>query len=315
MHRNLKPFLLGLCALGGVSGTWAATEEFPYTDDGYLTCGAPARPSLQAICDAYKKHFKPDSPEDKALGRAEFFKGTVQFNYERVLRDLPMGGSEQQQVIAEQKAFLDRRDRCGSDLHCIGAVEEARNQALMALRRKLERPFPADAVVKLTQGWKTPEGEPLARRLLLGFNLYPLPRAILDSGYSLQWGFAPHAASLQSLAVFDPRGQIVALATADGVYRSALEADGPGTVRIYTPTATLPKAVLPALYSWAAADQLGFNLDCAGKNAEACRSAAQGPFPTFAAFSLSCTAKNRERCRLPLPETPSLGVPLERFRQ
>ncbi len=296
------------------AGTALAAGEFPYTSDDYLTCfpDRPQRPSIKVMCDALH-HAPPwDGHTENPITNAISFWGHTQGNYERLLRDLPMGSVAQQRVIAEQKAFLDRRDRCGKNIVCIGDVEQARNEELMAQRRKVEQPFPVEEMQRLTRAWKTPEGRPLYQRLLAGLAIYPLRQATLDNGYQLQWGFQPHQATVQTLGVLDPQGKIAALVTADDVYRAWRSEGGTysGRLRIYVRSAGELGKLLPVIYSWTLADLLGFNLDCKGKDAELCSQAKQASRPPMEAYDLGCKHPNRPSCRLPVIEHPPVAVPL-----
>ncbi len=320
---------LGLLLLALARGLGAA--ELPYTSDDYLVCPygdetgkehQPGRASRRAICQA-EHSVKRGSAADKLVNEAAQLAGQTYGGYVRLVRNLPRGSAVQQRVIAEQKAFLEERDRCGQDIRCMVRVEKARLEVLLDLRRQTEVAFPFDAMERMTQGWKTAQGRSLKDRLLQGLAIYPLRSAALDEKTQLQWGFMPHAATVQTLGVLNPQAKeakrILALVTADGLYRAGrldasvrTEAEN---LRIYVPHRADLAVVLPAITSWALADRLGFNIDCA-KDAELCRAAQEGS-PPFAveAYDLSCKQKaDVPACRLPLPPLrPSL--PLDSFWQ
>ena len=64
---------------------------------------------------------------------------------------------------------------------------------------------------------------------------------------------------------------------------------------------------LPVVRAWAAADVLGFNQDCPGKDQARCQAAAKLPLP-IQAYNLNCKASNgkiiQQHCALPLPQVP-----------
>ncbi|MBU2755409.1 hypothetical protein MQE22_11750 [Acidithiobacillus sp. YTS05] len=202
-----------------------------------------------------------------------------------------MDSPQQKAMIAEQKAYLDRRDDCGNDLKCILRAEKRRLDELNALRRKLEKPLPDAEMQRLTKGWKIGR-ESLYDRLVEGFSIYPLRQVTLADGRTVQWGFAPHAAMVQSVAVLGPDGHLQALAAANDLYRSQL----PSTVksvpefRVFLPDAQRSSAVLGILRSWAVASSLGFSVDCAAKDRGACNKALVSlPPPTV--YDLRCLQK------------------------
>lgn len=287
---------------------WAASVPFDTIECGWLGQGRENQgPAAKAICN--KSRDKTPAGEKKlgieALRNDMYVAGA----YHYVASLLPQGSPQQKALIEAQARYYDERDACGQDLKCILRVEKERHQQLHRQRDALEQPLPVKAIVRVSQGWTTPEGESLTQRLLEGLGLQPLPRVTLDDGRSVVWGFVPHAAILQSMVVLSPKAQVEALVTADDVYMGEGKS---GNVRVYLPDGQNRDQILPIVQSWVAASAAGFNVDCR-KDQAVCR-----PVPLKVAVeivNLSCKAKSVRACAQRAPSTLTPGPSVALFTQ
>lgn len=294
--------LLPLASPGGVEAK--TVDDLPYTQINDQ-CPPPvsqgiARPAEKVICDAV--HATPDDYEGISAKMTQYDMYVIS-SYGHLLSDLPMDSPAQAQVIAEQKRYLEQRDACGKNYQCILQMEKKRLDELNAQRKPLERPLPTDEIERLTKGWQTPTGKSLTERLLDGFDISPLRQVTFVNRLQMIWGFQPDAGPIQSAAVLSPQGKILALATADGIFRSRLEqpSGDKGVLRVYVSDRQDSDSVMPMLLSWAAASSLGFNQNCQGQSAQKCDVALKDT-QTVAVYDLHCkTRRSKASCALPFP--------------
>ena len=310
-------FTIGMWLSTGIAG---AKEYVPFTDaPGCEEAFAQNIPgATKAICRGYDKlrSMKEGSKEREDFRQIldetnQYDRGSLAA-YDALLRLLPAGSPAQQKLMAERRAMLARQEACGDDLRCISRVSSEWTGSLLPLRKKLEKPLPIEEIRKLTRGWKV-DGKSLYQRLVEGFSIYPLRQVTLADGRSIQWGFLPHAAQVQSVAVLSPKGNIEALATADDLYLSKAK-DARAQLRIYLPHPQ-DLASLGALRSWAAASLLGFNQSCQGTEQAACTQALS-KLPLIAVYDLHCKAKTPSAaCRVPGEIGPGSAKDISLFWQ
>ncbi|WP_312283806.1 hypothetical protein [Candidatus Igneacidithiobacillus taiwanensis] len=305
--QRVMHVLLVLVVLA-VPASLALAESLPY---GVLQCGHLGEgrenqgPAAAAICQNRGKTPKEKELWAEALRHDMYVVGA----YRYVASLLPQGSAQWKALNAAQARYYDERDACGQDLACILRVEKRRHEQLHAQRDRLEQPLPVEAIARLTRGWKTTAGEGLTRRVLEGFGIQPLRRVTLAHGDSVVWGFVPHAANVQSMALLDPKGEVKAIVTADGVYLNQGE---PGKVAIYLPRPQGLTQILPTVRSWVAASYRGFDVDCS-KDRAACEHP-RVPV-SLQAYDLRCTAKTAKQCALPVPTDTAPGPAVDLFTQ
>lgn len=317
-HWHHFAFIIACMGWLGISPAQAQSiDDLPYTHK--LNCNAEHNsPAVETIC-AQPKPKSYDDESNTLLGellREDMF---VVGLYRRALENTAPGGPEQAKIIAEQGAYLKRRDTCGQDARCILQVEQARHKELIALTHKLQRELPGEDIQSWTRGRVFPDGEgrlqALDQRLLQAFDQYPTPHVTLPDGSTVFWGFLTGAGQLQSLAITDARNHLQLLGTADGLLLASADPHKLQQARLAVFVRD-PQALaryLPVVRAWGAADALGFNQKCPGQDQARCTAALQSPLP-IQAYDLNCATKERgkiavHRCPLPLPKVPDTVSP------
>ena len=170
-------FAFVICCMGwlGIGPAHAQSiDDLPYTHT--LNCNAEQKsPAVETICAVNRKDHSYYGLGAKLLQEDMFVVGL----YFRALENTAPGGPEQAKIIAEQGAYLKRRDTCGQDAQCILRVEQARHKELITLTHKLQKELPYEDIQSWTRGLVFPDGngkaQPLEQRLLQSFDQYPRP--------------------------------------------------------------------------------------------------------------------------------------------
>lgn len=174
------------------------------------------------------------------------------------------------------------------------------------------------------------EGEktPVSDRILDGFEAAP-SLLVTPEGSSIRWGFKYQEASLQSVVINAPSGELALLAAVDGVsrltrrsrppidelasYREAVKRSGMApSVTIFVHDEGSLRAYLPLLKRWLQANLMGFNVDCSKPGlADACTFAEQVAIPATAHV---IAADGRLR-RIEMPDVKASSISLSWFVQ
>lgn len=295
-------------------------DQLPYITPN--SCGPKdKRPAEEITCDLVDENIKKTGKVDGDSFSARLLQEDMYVTglYYRALQNTALNSPEQQRIVKEQGEYLDRRDACGQDVHCIMRVEKARHKELIALTRSLEKNLPDEEIVHWTHGRVFPgrngKAQSLGQRVMAGFDLYPLPHVTFADGSTLFWGFLQGDGSVQSLAITDAKGHLQLLGTADGLL---LAGTGEGKLQqahlnLFVRDAKMLERYLPAVRAWAAADVLGFNQQCPGKDSDRCASALRAPLP-IKAYALDCNGHGQgqvqvQRCPLNLPALQNMLSP------
>ena len=307
-------FAFVICCVGwlGISPAHAQSiDDLPYTHK--LNCNAEQKsPAVETICaQPERKSFsdKSNTLRGELLRQDMYVVGL----YFRALENTAPGGPEQAKIIAEQGAYLKRRDTCGQDAQCILRVEQARHKELITLTHKLQKELPYEDIQSWTRGLVFPDGngkaQPLEQRLLQSFDQYPTPHVTLPDGSTVFWGFLTGAGQVQSLAITDAQNHLRLLGAADDLLLAGTDPHKLQQARLAVFVRD-PQALaryLPVVRAWAAADALGFNRKCPGQDHTRCTAALQAPLP-IQAYNLNCKTSNgkiiQQHCALPLPQVP-----------
>ncbi|MEY2343020.1 hypothetical protein AB4090_13040 [Acidithiobacillus sp. IBUN Pt1247-S3] len=300
MRRTVMVFSVAWIALGAMAPAQAAVhsiDELPYVN--VVGCNDKEHWAAQrVICS-------PEARHSKLWDKLVQEDGYVFGQYRDLLQNTALNSPEQQRIVVSQGEYLRRRDACGKDLLCMLRVEEARDKELMALRAKLRKDLPEDEIAAWSKGWVIPGsgGKPqaLGQRVMAGFALYPLPHVTLADGSTLFWGFQQGEGSVQSLAMTNGKGQLQVLGMADDLLLSSKEKTSTPQLRLFVQDPKALERYLPALRAWAAADSLGFNQECPGKDAQRCTAAMQSPLPIRAFLLRHEAGKKRENNALQSP--------------
>jgi len=189
-------------------------------------------------------------------------------------------------------------------------------RTLAHLEDRLRPPLDEAALKKFAGGMKFLDGQQtisLRKRLEQGMDLYPLPQMALPNGNVLVWGFQPHNAQVQSLAVVNRQGAVQVLGIVDGLYlalpsgKTRWEPGKEARIALFVRDPAALTQDLSAIRAWAAASVLGFNQDCPGKDQARCQTALKQPLP-IQAYNLNCRTANGKvinpHCAVPLPQVP-----------
>ncbi|MFA7657607.1 hypothetical protein [Acidithiobacillus thiooxidans] len=278
------------------------------TPDNYARgCNPPLTPLQDAIC-----HYKPRKWTDNLL----LLDSTVGVTYVRNLRAAGIGTPQCKALLEGHKAYEKVLQGCGNNGDCVLKVMRNWLGTMHRIEDRLRPPLDEAALKKFVGGMKFHDGQQtisLLQRLEQGMDLYPLPQATLPNGNVLVWGFQPHNAQVQSLAVVNRQGAVQLLGIVDGIYSSlpsgktqwAPEKDA--RIALFVRAPAVLSQNLSAIRAWAAASILGFEQECPGKDQTRCQAAAKLPLPIHA-YDLNCKTNNGkvigQRCALPLPQVP-----------
>ncbi|UBU62053.1 hypothetical protein LDB30_13355 [Acidithiobacillus ferrooxidans] len=278
------------------------------TPEGYSgACNPPLTPLQDAIC-----HYKPRVWTDSLL----MLDNVVGVDYVRDLRAAGAGTPQCKALLEGHKAYEKELQGCGNNGDCVLKVMRHWAGTMHRIEDRLRPPLDEAALKKFAGGMKFQDGQQtvsLLQRLEQGMDLYPLPQATLPNGNVLVWGFQPHNAQVQSLAVVDRQGAVQLLGIVDGLYlalpsgKTRWEPGKDARIALFVRDPAALSQNLSAIHAWAAADVLGFNQDCPGKDQARCQAAAKLPLP-IQAYNLNCKASNGkiipQHCALPLPQVP-----------
>ncbi len=318
----IRKIILGTAACVALSFSWSASAaDTPLncpaiaaqTPDNYARgCNPPLTPLQDAIC-----HYKPKVWTDSLLA----LDSTVGVHYVRDLRAVGAGTPQCKDLLESHNAYEKELQGCGSNGDCVLKVMRNWAGTLSHFEDHLRPPLDEAALKKFAGGMKFLDGQQtvsLLKRLEQGMDLYPLPQMALPNGNVLVWGFQPHNAQVQSLAVVNRQGAVQILGIVDGIYlalpsgktRLDLGIDAKIALFVRDPSALTQN--LPAIRAWAAADILGFNQNCPGKDQARCQAALKQPLP-IQAYNLNCKAANgkiiNQHCAISLPQVPDNGSP------
>lgn len=313
----IRQLILGTAACVAITFSWSASAaDTPLncpaiaaqTPDNYARgCNPPLTPLQDAIC-----HYKPKVWTDNLL----MLDNVVGGHYVRDLRAAGAGTPQCKDLLESHKAYEKELQGCGSNGDCVLKVMRNWAGTLSHFEDRLRPPLDETALKKFAGGIKFQEGQQpvsLLERLEQGMDLYPLPQMALPNGNVLVWGFQPHNAQVQSLAVVNRQGAVQLLGIVDGLYlalpseetRWAPGKDARIALFIRDPAALTQN--LSAIRGWAAASILGFNQHCPGKDQTRCQTAAKLSLP-IQAYNLNCKAANgkiiNQHCAVPLPQVP-----------
>jgi len=278
------------------------------TPDNYaLGCNPPLTPLQDAIC-----YYKPKVWTDNLL----MLDNVVGGNYVRDLRAAGVGTPECKYLLASQKTYEKELQQCGSNGDCVLKIMTKRSWVLGDFQKRLRPPLDEAALKKFAGGAKFQEGQQsisLLKRLEQGMDLYPLPQMALPNGNVLVWGFQPHNAQVQSLAVVNRQGAVQVIGIVDGLYlalpsgKTRWEPGKDARIALFVRDPAVLTQNLSAIRAWAAASVLGFNQDCPGKDQARCQTALKQPLP-IQAYNLDCRTANGKvinpHCAVPLPQVP-----------
>nr|RNF57863.1 hypothetical protein EC580_13815 [Acidithiobacillus sulfuriphilus] len=278
------------------------------TQDSYARgCNPPLTPLQDAICN-----YKPKVWTDSLLT----LDSTVGVHYVRDLRAAGAGTPQCKDLLESHKAYEKELQGCGSNGDCV--LKVIRNWAgiLSHVEDRLRPPLNEAALKKFAGGMKFLDGQQtisLLKRLEQGMDLYPLPQVALPNGNVLVWGFQPHNAQVQSLAVVNRQGAVQLLGIVDRLYlalpsgKTQWEPGKDARIALFVRDPAVLNQNLSAIRAWAAASILGFNQDCPGKDQTRCQAAAKLPLP-IQAYNLNCTAAKdkiiNQHCAISLPQVP-----------
>lgn len=312
-------FLIGFGVAVSAYAAVQSIDQLPYLNPDECR-PHDRRPAEKVICDFGHETIKKTGKVDGESFAARLAQENMYVTglYYRALQNTALNSPEQQRIVREQGAYLDRRDACGRDVHCIMRIEKARHQELITLTRSLEKTLPDDEIAIWTHGRVFPgrdgKAQSLGQRVMAGFDLYPLPHVTFADGSTLFWGFLHGDGAAQSLAITDATGHLQLLGTADGLL---LAGTGGGKLQqaqlnLFVRDAKTLGRYLPAVRAWAAASVLGFNQACPGKDQARCQRAMKLPLP-IRAYNLHCQAGSGEvinqHCAVPLPKVPDSVSP------
>lgn len=282
------------------------------TPDSYSRgCNPPLTPPQDAIC-----HYKPRKWTDNLL----LLDSTVGVGYVRALRAAGIGTPQCKALLEAHAAYEKALQGCGNNGDCVLNVMRnwagTMNRLEKTFRPPLDEAALENALKKFVGGMKFVDGQErvsLLQRLEQGLQLISLPQEALPNGNLLVWGFQPHNAQVQSLAVVDRQGAVQLVGIVDGIYWSLPAGKTQWDPSEYARIALFvrdPAALsqnLSAIRAWAAASILGFEQECPGKDETRCQTAAKLPLP-IKAYDLNCKTSNGkvigQRCTLPLPQVP-----------
>ncbi|MHB1203707.1 MAG: lysozyme inhibitor LprI family protein, partial [Acidithiobacillus sp.] len=184
------------------------------TPDGFVSSchNASLTPLQSAIC-----HYKPKVWTDSLLT----LDSTVGVHYVRDLRAAGAGTPQCKDLLESHKAYEKELQGCGSNGDCVLKVMRNWAGTLSHFEDRLRPPLDEAALKKFAGGMKFQDGQQavsLLKRLEQGMDLYPLPQMALPNGNVLVWGFQPHNAQVQSLAVVNRQGAVQLLGIVDGLY-------------------------------------------------------------------------------------------------
>ena len=314
----IRKIILGTAACVAITFSWSASAaDTPFncpaiaanTPDGFVSsCHNTSLTPLQsAIC-----HYKPRVWTDNLL----LLDSSVGVPYVRDLRAAGVGTPQCKDLLESHKAYEKELQGCGSNGDCVLKVMRNWAGTLHRIEDRLRPPLDEAALKKFAGGMKFQDGQrtvSLLQRLEQGMDLYPLPQMALPNGNVLVWGFQPHNAQVQSLAVVDRQGAVQLLGIVDGLYlalpsgKTRWEPGKDARIALFVRDPAALSQNLSAIHAWAAADVLGFNQDCPGKDQARCQAAAKLPLP-IQAYNLNCKASNgkiiQQHCALPLPQVP-----------
>ena len=270
-------------------------------------CNPPLTPLQDAIC-----HYKPRVWTDNLL----LLDSTVGVDYVRDLRAAGVGTPQCKALLEGHKAYEKELQGCGNNGDCVLKVMRHWAGTMHRIEDRLRAPLDEAAMKKFAGGMKFQEGQQtvsLLQRLEQGMDLYPLPQATLPNGNVLVWGFQPHNAQVQSLAVVNRQGAVQILGIVDGLYSSLPSGkthwapEKNARIALFVRDPAVLTQNLSAIRAWAAADALGFNRKCPGQDHARCTAALQAPLP-IQAYNLNCKTSNgkivQRHCALPLPQAP-----------
>ena len=314
----IRKIILGTAACVAITFSWSASAaDTPFncpaiaaqTPEGYVhSCKPPLTTPLQdAIC-----HYKPRVWTDSL----RILDSTVGGHYVRDLRAAGTGTPQCKDLLESHKAYEKELQGCGSNGDCVLKVMRNWAGTLHRIEDRLRPPLDEAALKRFAGGMQFQDGQrtvSLLQRLEQGMDLYPLPQMALPNGNVLVWGFQPHNAQVQSLAVVDRQGAVQLLGIVDGLYlalpsgKTQWKPGKDARIAIFVRDPAVLPQNLSAIRAWAAASILGFNQDCPGKDQARCQAAAKLPLP-IQAYTLNCKAAKdkiiQQHCALPLPQVP-----------
>ena len=313
----IRQLIFGTTACVTITFSWSASAAemslncpaiAAQTPESYSRgCNPPLIPLQDAICN-----YKPRVWLDNLL----LLDSTVGGHYVRALRAAGAGTPQCKDLLESHKAYEKELQGCGSNGDCVLKVMGNWARTLAHLEDRLRPPLDEAALKKFAGGIKFQDGQQtvsLLKRLEQGMDLYPLPQMALPNGNVLVWGFQPHNAQVQSLAVVDRQGAVQLLGIVDGLYlalpsgKTQWKPGKDARIAIFVRDPAVLPQNLSAIRAWAAASILGFNQDCPGKDQARCQAAAKLPLP-IQAYTLNCKAAKdkiiQQHCALPLPQVP-----------
>ncbi|MHB1532983.1 hypothetical protein [Acidithiobacillus sp.] len=241
---------------------------------------------------------------------------TVGVHYVRDLRAAGVGTPQCKDLLESHKAYEKELQRCGSNGDCVLKVMRNWAGTLSHVEDRLRPPLDEAALKKFAGGMKFLDGQQtvsLLKRLKQGMDLYPLPQMALPNGNVLVWGFQPHNAQVQSLAVVNRQGAVQLLGIVDGIYlalpsgKTRLDLGTDAKIALFVRDPSALAQNLSAIRAWTAASILGFNQNCPGKDQARCQAVLKQPLP-IQAYNLNCKAANgkiiNQHCAIPLPQVP-----------
>jgi len=279
------------------------------TPEGFVSScrNGPLTPLQSAIC-----HYKPKIWWDNL----PLLDSTVGVHYVRALRAAGVGTAQCKDLLESHKAYEKELQGCGSNGDCVLKVMRNWAGTLSHFEDRLRPPLDEAALKKFAGGAKFQEGQQsisLLKRLEQGMDLYPLPQMALPNGNVLVWGFQPHNAQVQSLAVVNRQGAVQVIGIVDGLYlalpsgKTRWEPGKDARIALFVRDPAVLIQNLSAIRAWAAASVLGFNQDCPGKDQARCQTALKQPLP-IQAYNLDCRTANGKvinpHCAVPLPQVP-----------
>ncbi|MGC9216095.1 hypothetical protein, partial [Acidithiobacillus sp.] len=246
-----------------------------------------------------------------------FTNGSLGVDYIRALRAAGVGTAQCKDLLESHQAYEKELPHCGSNGDCVLKVMRNWAGTLSHIQDRLRPPLDDAALKKFAGEIQFQEGQhpvSLLKRLEQGMDLYPLPQMTLSNGNVLVWGFQPHNAQVQSLAVVHRQGAVQLLGIVDGLYlalpsgKTRWEPGKDAGIALFVRDPAALSQNLSAIHAWAAADVLGFNQGCPGKDQARCQAAPQIPLPILA-YNLNCKAANgkiiHQHCTIPLPQVPN----------
>ncbi|MHB8251208.1 hypothetical protein [Acidithiobacillus sp.] len=313
-----RQLIFGMGVFMAITFSWSASAaDTPFncpaiaaqTPESYArSCKPPlTTPLRDAICN-YKPRVWLDD--------LRMLDTTVGVSYVRDLRAAGAGTPQCKALLESHKTYEKELQGCGNNGDCVLKVMGNWSRTLADIEDRLRPPLDEAALKKFAGGIKFQDGQQtvsLLKRLEQGMDLYPLPQMALPNGNVLVWGFQPHNAQVQSLAVVDRQGAVQLLGIVDGLYlalpsgKTRWEPGKDARIALFVRDPAALSQNLSAIHAWAAADVLGFNQGCPGKDQARCQAAAQIPLP-IQAYTLNCKAANgkiiHQHCAIPLPQVP-----------